>query len=480
MTAKYPMPFADLQRRIQVMPPQLPPLWRFFPGSLLVLSFGWMLAGCATYSVLPLGNGQGVASVARLTAPTAGMALPTLPAHHFDPSDGLDATEVAMLAVANSPQLRLKRDELGIARAQAFAAGLLPDPQLSLGEDFPQHSGPGLSTAFNLGISEDITALLARSSRTTEVRSHVEQVNLDLLWAEWQTVTQARQLVDQVVSLRAQQRRLQLEADALVPVGRYVQVALQAGDLTYDTASAGLNAGADVRKRLGDTAVQLHQAESDLHVLLGLAASAPIELVGSAEPTQPTAAQIQQALTDLPARRPDLLALQAGYAAQNAALRGAILAQFPALTLGFNTARDTSAIYTKGFSIGINLPLFNRNRGNIAIERATRLQLKDAYAERVLTARSDVQRLQADLATLDHQRAQLTAHVRQLDAARRSAENAWREQLLDWPTYLAIRSNVLSADLDLLDFRQQRAKAAIALQALLGNTDLPVARKPSP
>jgi outer membrane protein, heavy metal efflux system len=445
----------------------------------LLVSTLLFLSGCATYSALPLGDGHGASSVAKLTAPTSAMPLPALSTHRFDPSDGLDATEVAMLAVANSPALKLKRDELGLARAQAFAAGLLPDPQLSLGEDFPQHSGPGLTTAFNLGISEDITALLTRSSRTAEARSHVEQVNLDLLWAEWQTVTQARQLFDQVVSLRAQQRRLQAEADALAPVDRYVQMALQAGNLTYDTASAGLNAGADVRKRLGDTAVQLHQAESDLHVLLGLAASAPIELVGGADPVQPTAAQIQQALTDLPARRPDLLALKAGYAAQNSALRGAILAQVPALTLGFNTARDTSAIYTKGFSIGISLPLFNRNRGNIAIERATRVQLKDAYGERVLTARSDVQRLQADLATLDRQRAPLIAHVRQLDTARRSAETAWREQLLDWPTYLAIRSNVLSADLDLLAFRQQRAKAAIALQALLGNTDIPVTRKPS-
>jgi outer membrane protein TolC len=261
---------------------------------------------------------------------------------------------------------------------------------------------------------------------------------------------------------------LQVEADALGPVDRYVLMALLEGNLSYDTASAGLNADADVRKRLGDTATQLHQAQSDLHVLLGLADSAPIELVEGTYPVQPTAAQIQQALTDLPARRPDLLALKAGYAAQDAALRGAILAQFPALTLGFNTARDTSAVYTRGFSIGINLPLFNRNRGNIAIERATRVQLKDAYDERVLTARSDVQRLQADLATLDAQRAPLVAHVDQLDAARRAAETAWREQLLDWPTYLAIRSNALGADLDLLSFRQQRANAAVALQALLG------------
>ncbi len=446
----------------------------------LAMAMTSALGACATYSPLPLSGAAGVASVGELTAPAAGMALPGLAPHRFDPADGLDVTEVAMLAVANSPALKLARDDLGVVRAQAFAAGLLPDPQLSLGADFPQHSGPGLTAAFNLGISEDVTALLTRSSRTAEARNHVEQVNLDLLWAEWQTVTQARQLFDQVVSLRAQQRRLQAEADALAPVDRFVQMALQQDNLTYDTASAGLNAGTDVRKRLSDIEVQLHQAASDLHVLLGLAASAPIELVGSADPVHPTPAQIQQALADLPARRPDLLALQAGYAAQDAALRGAILAQFPALTLGFNTARDTSAIYTKGFSIGINLPLFNHNRGNIAIARATRVQLKDAYAARVLTDHSDVQRLQADLDTLDRQRAQLIAHVGQLDAAGRSAETAWRARLLDWPTYLAVRSNVLSADLDLLAFRQQRAKTVIALQALLGNTDVPMTRKPLP
>lgn len=480
MTAKCAMAFTYLQRGIQRVPPLPSPLRLSFPASMLALAVAWLLSSCATYSALPLGNGQGAASVAELTAPTAAMALPMLTPHRFDPSDGLDVTEVAMLAVANSPQLRLKRDELGIAQAQAFAAGLLPDPQLSLGKDFPQHSGPGLTTAFNLGISADVSTLLLRSSLTAEARDRAQQVNLDLLWAEWQTVTQARQLFQQVTSLRAQQQRLQQEATALAPLDRHVQTALQDGNLTYDTASAGLNASADVRKRLGDTTVQLHQAQSDLHMLLGLAPEAPIELVGSADPVQPTATEIQQALVALPARRPDLLALEAGYAAQNASLRGAILAQFPALTLGFTSARDTSAIYTKGFSIGISLPLFNRNRGNIAIERATRVQLKDAYEERVLSARSDVQQLQADLATLDHQRTQLNTHVGQLDASLRAAEHAWRERLLDWPTYLAIRSNVLSADLDLLSFHQQQATAAIALQALLGNTDIPAARKAQP
>jgi outer membrane protein TolC len=401
--------------------------------------------------------------------------MPTLAAHRFDPSDGLDVTEVAMLAVANSPALKVKRDQLGIARAQAFAAGLLPDPQLSLGQDFLRHAGAGLTSAFNLGLGADVSALLQRSSHAGVARNQAEQVNLDLLWEEWQTVARARLLFDQLLTLRAQQTRLDAERVALVPLEQHIRAALEAGNLTHDSASAGLNLGVDVRKRLADTEVALHQADSDLHVLLGLAPRAPLDLVGAPYQVMPTPAQLQQALAALPSRRPDLLALQAGYQSQEAKLRGAVLAQFPAVNIGFNTARDTSAIYTNGYSIGITLPLFDRNRGNIAIERATRQQLQDAYGERVLTTRSDMQRLMADLHTLDRQLGPLVAHAQQMGAARHAAEHGWQSGLLDWAVYLAIRGNALGADMDLLAVRQQQATQAIALEVLLGNTDLPTA-----
>ena len=97
-------------------------------------------------------------------------------------------------------------------------------------------------------------------------------------------MAQARQLFDQVVPLRAQQRRLQAEHDALAPVDRYMQMALQAGNLTYDSGQRRAQRRRRRAQRLADTAVQLHQAESDLHVLLGLAASAPLDLVGGAVP----------------------------------------------------------------------------------------------------------------------------------------------------------------------------------------------------
>lgn len=434
------------------------------------------LGACATYHTLPLGGNDFATRAAQLQAPASEMPVPELAAHRFDPADGLDVTEVAMLAVANSPDLKLQRDALGIARAQAFDAGLLPDPQLGFGADFPHHAPSGSTRAYNLGLSADVSALLLRSSRRRVADAQAEQVNLDLLWAEWQTIAQARLLFDQVQSLRAMTTLLDAEQRALTPVDAAVRAALAAGNLSYDGASAGLNALADVRTRATDNAVALHQAESGLRQLLGLAPDAPLDLVGAPYQVDPDAAQRAAALADLPRRRPDLLALQAGYRAQEARLRAAILAQFPAITLGFNRARDTSNVTTYGFSVGITLPLFNRNRGNIAIETATRQQLKDDYAARLLAAHSDVARLAADLATLDARRRTQAAHAQQLDAARTAAEKAWRAGLLDWPTYLAIRGNALAADTDAITLGQTRSADAIALEALLGRTDFVIPR----
>lgn len=296
-------------------------------------------------------------------------------------------------------------------------------------------------------------------------------MNLDLLWAEWQTIAQARLLFGQVQGLRAQQAELDGEQQALAPVDQAVQAALRAGNLDYDSASAGLNAMADARKQASDNAVALHQAEGDLRRLLGLAPTAPLDLVGTPYRTDPDAAQLQAALADLPQRRPDLLALQAGYRAQEATLRGAILAQFPAISVGLDHARDNTGIKSNGFTVNLSLPLFDRNRGNIAIETATRQQLKDDYEARLLAARSDMQRLGADLRTLDAQQPSQAEHARQLDAARDAAQQAWRKGLMDWPAYLSIRASALAADTGLIALRQSRSATAIALEALLGRTD---------
>lgn len=443
----------------------------------LVLTFG--LAGCATWHALPLDEGRGVQHLGDITVSADTMALPPSSTHRFDPTDGLDVTEVAMLAVANSPELRLKRDELGIAHAQAFAAGLLPDPQIGIGIDHPTTSGQGLVNAFNLGLSYDIGSLLARSSRVAASRLSEQQVHLELLWSEWQTIARARELFDNIVADRQLAKRLGVEQTALDAMLPQIRRALKAGDLTYDGASVGLNAGADVANRLADSTRKLNQDEHDLHALLGLAAQVPLDLVGPMYASAYSQDDITQALAAMLKRRPDLLSLQVGYAAQDAKLREAIQSQYPGLSIGFNHAGDTSAVHSNGLSVALNLPIFNRNRGNIAIESATRQKLHDDYDARVQAARLDIDRLAQDQMQYNAQRERVAQHAAELDLARDAAVKAYAANLLDWPTYLSIRAAALAADTDLLTFDSNRAQAAVALDAVIGpiRFDTPSAAK---
>ncbi|HEX7370350.1 MAG TPA: TolC family protein, partial [Rhodanobacteraceae bacterium] len=139
------------------------------------------------------------------------------------------------------------------------------------------------------------------------------------------------------------------------------------------------------------------------------------------------------------------------------------------ITVGFVRARDNGNISSSGLSVSLSLPLFNGNRGNIAVERATRQQLHDEYAARLLTDRNDAQRLAADLSSERAQRKALAVHAAQLAQARDAARTNFQAGRLDWPTYLAIRASSLAADTALLALEQNTHETAIALDALVGN-----------
>ncbi|MBU6436697.1 MAG: hypothetical protein KGQ77_04145 [Betaproteobacteria bacterium] len=115
-----------------------------------------LLSGCTVYAPRPLGDQPTTReSVDAIQIDPQTLHIARLREHRFDPGDVLDAIEVEMLAVAQNPELKIARADLGVARAQAFAAGLLPDPQASLSRDFPRNGGPGNTTAFNLGATLD-------------------------------------------------------------------------------------------------------------------------------------------------------------------------------------------------------------------------------------------------------------------------------------------------------------------------------------
>jgi cobalt-zinc-cadmium efflux system outer membrane protein len=428
-----------------------------------------LLAGCASYQAATLPGADAlVHDVLQLTVDTATMPDAALASHRFDPSDGLDITEVAMLAVVNNPELRLLRADAGVTRAQAFSAGLLPDPQIALSRETAMGAPAGATVAFTGALTVDIAALLARSSSKAAADAESRKSSLDLLWQEWQTVAKARLLfvkLDAIArsqAVLAQQRALlrQRLADA--------KSAVERGLITSDAATLQLTAFEDANRQWSDQERQRNQAQHDLNALLGVAPDVSLTLVGASDLAPFDAAQVRAAIAESPRRRPDLLALQAGFEAQDDRYRGALRAQFPAITFGPTRARDTTDVNTAGFSLGMSLPLFNRNRGNIAIESATREKLRIDYQQRLDATAIESHRLLQEQTILERQLGEIDASMPALEQAAERSARAYDAHNIDALTLTNVEGALLARRLERIAAQQALLEQSIALQALLG------------
>jgi outer membrane protein TolC len=435
------------------------------------------LSACATYQAKPLGTQPTLLrDVPHLIAPAGPMPLPGLAVHPFDPDDGLDMTEVALLAVANNPDLKAVRDERGIAQAELLSAGVLPDPQLSAGLDHPTN-GPGYVNAFNLGLGYDLSALVTRGAGVNAARANSRSIDLTVLWQEWQVAQQARLLF---VDSRQEQKELrELKAFRNLMDAGYQRArgALDAGDLTIDVVSADLAALQDASRGIHDLERRIATTKQDLNALLGLSPDVKLDLAGTPDLPEPDQKTIDANLAQLPRRRPDLLALQAGYASQEERFRKAVLAQFPALTIGLTRARDTSGVYTSGVGITLSLPFFDRNRGAIAVEKATRERLYDEYQARLNGAYAQVQDLLEQARLVSNQYNAVENDLPNMERTAERAKAALDSGDLDITTYTGFQAALLRKRIEAISLEQTLLEQRVALQTLLGR-ELPPSLAP--
>jgi outer membrane protein TolC len=177
---------------------------------------------------------------------------------------------------------------------------------------------------------------------------------------------------------------------------------------------------------------------------------------------------VMRALNDLADRRPDLIALQLGYRSQDEKFRGAIVGQFPAMTFGPSYARDTSDVRSFGPQLTMDLPIFDRNQGNVAIEKTTREQLRAEFEARLSAAHSEVL---ASLATqrllvrqLDEERAEMPV----LEGFAKQAESAMNAGNIDERAYVDLVSANYSKQQAVLTLEQQLLEQEVAVATLIG------------
>jgi outer membrane protein TolC len=429
-----------------------------------VLLVSLVLCGCAHYRPYPLPTAPDLAKTPQLTVPVRQFWLPGL-APHPVPANGLDETTVVMLAVFNNPDLKAARLRAGVAGAQVFAAGLLPDPQFAAGAYMAAVNYGG-----DLGLSEEIRSWITRGAARAAAAAAQKQVNLDILWQEEQVAAQAQQLFVQIRA-GSRLRAVYAATDRLLAAQyRRDHTAMERGDATSTAVSSELVALSDAETALRQLESQADLARRQLNALLGLDADVQLHLIGPAAiaPLTPTA--FHAAIASLPRRRADLLALQAGYQSQEENVRLAVLRQFPALSLGAGFDRELEVEPINGFgpAATLSLPIFNRNRGQIAVQRATRAVLRQTYQARLDAAVSQAGEVWGAARIEAAQLRDLNARLPLLRQTAAAAERSLERSHLNATAYVSLESGYLAKEAQAIQLEAALESEQSALRLLLG------------
>jgi outer membrane protein TolC len=433
-----------------------------------------MLAGCKTYTAKPLTADAVNANLAtpstnELREQASKIDHPLLKPIAIADLKSITPEQAAVIAVLLNPSLRAIRDERDSAEAQVITAGILPNPQLSFGEDFPHGSSDTKTVnAYALGLNWEVTQLITRDARLRAANAKAASVNLDIAWQEWQIAQAAKTAV---YDLAALQKQLDLAQDVNARMTenlRLTREGVKSGAKTLLDVSAAEAASQDAYLTVVATQRDVAHQRMMLNRSMGLPADTEFEISAIEFPDKVKLPAKQELLKSLEQRRLDLLALRHGYESQEETLRAQVLAQFPKMTLGFNKDRDTEGVSTLGFGVSVDIPIFDRNQGAIADEIATRQKLFDEYVNRVFEARSDVAMAFATIHQIESELTsteEATTSLKKLVEAYRIARD---NGTVDALSYYSSIGNLKQKQIDLIKLQKDLIDNRIALELAAG------------
>jgi outer membrane protein TolC len=378
---------------------------------------------------------------------------------------------LGILAVLVNPDLKAFRAREGVAEAQVFNAGLLPDPKLFGRFDWVFSGPAGLVSPYTATIQWDLAKLATRLTDVRIADEHARQVRLDVAWQEWLVANQARLLARRCAYLARQEAVAAEAAQVSAQLLDLTRHNLTLGDATLTELGIREAAFLDAKDRSLALARQIAKVHQDLNRLLGFP-PAPVLAIADLEAEPPAGLDMERLFVSAQRQRLDLQALKAGYASQDASVYRAILGQYPAFTLGLNDYHYYSDYNTGGPTVSVDLPLFNRNRGVIAIAEATREQLYREYLARLHQTRADIGTLVMDLNRIAQEREPLARELPELTRAERLLREAAAAGDVTLVNYETVRANYLDKRLKLLALEQAAAEQAVALQLAVGSPSL--------
>lgn len=305
--------------------------------------------------------------------------------------------------------LLAQRYDVSIAEAGLITARLRPNPVLEIGGDHLDIAGTGYDQINNAGPAEYNIRTDFVFERGGKRQRRIDVANAEIDRARLEVMNAARQIVLEVqsafVDLQLAKENLALANENLEAFTNIVNVnaiRVTAGDLAEVDLVRSRVAALQFRNQVRQAEMRVRVARNRLQLLLGRArVTDRFDVAGEMRrtPGPSTAADIQ---SDALRLRPDLLALRRREVRNQAELRLQLAQGRVDYTVGTEFRRQQGIAGT-GNSIGIffqtNLPVFNRNQGEIERVRREQRQIEARLREMEAGIRVEVENAFEQFAT---------------------------------------------------------------------------------
>jgi cobalt-zinc-cadmium efflux system outer membrane protein len=370
---------------------------RIFPRLAFFVLACFTLQATAFSQIVAVARNQGAGpatqSVEGLNSP---LDLPRA-AQFIDPVDGYTAEGLIEVALRENPSLEVARQEIARAEGERGQAGTRPNPTFDFERTRNPVSAPENSYLF--GVSYPFEVGGKRSRRIEVAALEVEAARKRLADAERTLRAEVRSAFGEYVSAIQTLQATEEVADLNRQLFRIVEARFQEGDASgLERSLLAVEINRLDADRIG-AGEKIAEGAARLRELTKMSDEAPIRVRINLEPANPPSANGLLALAL--AERPDLQAARLNERKAEAGVRLQKANAIPNVTgsfkytldntffddrYGFSSfsgggplvnVRDNDRLLT--FGVSVELPFFNRNRGNIAAASA---EIARARAER--------------------------------------------------------------------------------------------------
>ncbi|QDE92685.1 transporter [Myxococcus xanthus] len=374
------------------------------------------------------------------------------------------------LALERSPRLIEGRAEAASAQAQLEGASRLiqDNPQLQAAVG-PRFRDVGNTVEISLGLSQPLELFGQRGTRQEAAQATVSSRQARLESLKVELAAEVRQAFG--AALAAEQAiTLAQDALALAVEGRKAaEERLNAGAASHievNTARVELGRAQSERVRAGRQHMQAH---AQLKLLLGIAPSEAIALDGELRAEAAPAPTLASLAEKAVSQRQDVKAARFEWEAAQAEARLARRQSLPTPSIGVSYGREEDVNIIQG-TLGIDLPIFNRNQAARGVSSARELQARQNLAALERFARTEV-----ELAFNRYLTAQADAEVFGGDVLAALQENlslvteAYRAGKVDFLQLLIIRRDALDAHRSYIEALEELNAAKAQLLKAVGD-----------